>query len=388
MRILYLDCYSGISGDMFLGAMIDAGVDISLLRRELSLLGLTGYAVKAKRVKRGGISAVKLDVEVTKKEDKRRSLKDIIGIVRRSRLDKASKDKISGIFEKLARAEARVHGAKTKSLHFHEVGDTDSIVDICGAVAAIKILNIDKVYSSAVNVGGGTTIATKGGVLPVPAPATLILLKDKPLVHSGIKSELVTPTGAVILSSLADKFEEFTPMRLDKIGYGAGTYDFKDRPNCLRVMIGRTKEAFLHDSIFVIEANIDDMNPVDYEHLINSLFNKGALDAYLVPVQMKKTRPGILLTVLAKKDDLDELTRVIFTESTTIGVRYHEAGRSKLERVVRRASTRYGSVRLKVSSGPGGIKKVMPEYDDYKRIAERKKIPINQVRKELEKEID
>ena len=370
---------------MFLGALIDAGLDLVLLRRELSLLGLKGYAIKARRVRRGGISATKFDVEIKDRRDKRRSLKNILDIIRRSRLDKAAKDKISGIFRSLAQAEGRVHGRKTRDLHFHEVGDIDSIVDISGAVAALKILNIGKVYSSAVSVGGQTTIATKGGILPIPAPAALTLLENKPLVHSGIKSELVTPTGAAILNSVVDRFEELPPMRLKRIGYGAGTYEFKERPNCLRVMIGETKEAFLHDSIFVLEANIDDMNPVDYEYLINRLFDKGALDAYLVPVQMKKTRPGVLLTVLAKKDDLDKLSRVIFRESTTIGVRYYEAGRSKLERVTRRARTKYGDVRIKVSSGPGGIRKVVPEYEDCKRIADKRKIPLDRIRKEIDK---
>ncbi|MDB4349712.1 LarC family nickel insertion protein, partial [Omnitrophica bacterium] len=240
-------------------------------------------------------------------------------------------------------------------------------------------------YSSPVTVGAGGIIMTKGGALPVPAPATLCLLKGMPLVSSGIRSELVTPTGAALLASLIDGFIDFPNMVLKNVGYGAGTYNINERPNCLRVMIGQVKGAFLEDKIFVLEANIDDMNPVDYEYLIERLFKNGALDAYLTPVQMKKTRPGVLLTVLAEKAALDRLSTVIFNESTTIGVRYYEAARKKLKRDFINVRTRYGDIKAKVSSGPYGIKKIVPEYEDCKRAAGSKKVPLSEVRKEVER---
>lgn len=386
MKILYLDCYSGISGDMFLGALIDAGLDITALKKELSKLGLEGYRLKARKTKRQEMRSTKFDVVIDKKANRgRRRLKDILSLIQKSKLDKEIKDESSRIFKALARAERSVHGESLKNLHFHEVGDIDSIVDIVGAVIALKILKIEKVYSSQVTIGSSSTIVTKSGVLPVPAPASLYLLKNKPLIHSEVKSELVTPTGAALLACLADRFVHFPDMVLERIGYGAGRHDFKERPNCLRVMVGTSKEPFTQDKIFVIEANIDDMNPIDYEYLTERLFKEGALDVFLVPVQMKKTRPGVLLTVLAERERLDRLSSVIFNESTTIGIRYYEAQRKKLRRRITSVNTRYGEVRLKVSKGPGGIKKVMPEYEDCKRIADSKKIPLSQIRKEIDK---
>jgi len=386
MKILYLDCYSGISGDMFLGALMDAGLDTALLKKELSKLNLKGYRLKATKVRRAEISTTKFEVILDKKTpDKRRTLKDILLLIKRSRLDKETKDKTSQIFKSIARAEGEVHGKDLKDLHFHEVGDIDSIIDIVGGVAALKILKIEKVYSSRISIGGGTTIVTKGGLLPIPAPATLNLLKGKPVAYSNIKEELVTPTGAALLANLVDRFEDFPPMALEDVGYGAGARENIERPNSLRVMIGESKKQFLQDNIFVIEANMDDMNPIDYEFLMERLFEEGALDVYLTPVQMKKTRPGVLLTILAKKGDIDKLSRVVFNESTTIGVRYYEAERKKLSREFTRIRTKYGEIRLKVSSGPEGIRKIVPEYADCKRIADSKKISLTQVRKEIDK---
>jgi len=386
MKILYLDCYSGISGDMFLGALVDAGLDVKILRRELSSLGLKNYSIKTARVRRGELNATKLDVVLEgKSHTKRRTLKCITSLINSSGLNSDIKKKSCEIFKALARAEASVHGKSLKDLHFHEVGDTDSIIDVVGAVVALKALAIDKVYSSSISVSAGTTIKTKGGVIPIPGPATLSLLKGKPLSRSDSRHELVTPTGAALLDAFVDKFAYFPDMILDSIGYGAGTNRLDPRPNCLRVLIGEAKEAFIHDSIFVIEANVDDMNPVDYEYLVEKLFEAGALDVYLVPVQMKKMRPGILLTVLAKRDDLDRLSTIIFNESTTIGVRFYEASRKKLARKISSVKTRYGNVRFKVSCGPGGIKKAVPEYDDCKRIADSKQISITKVRREAQK---
>jgi uncharacterized protein (TIGR00299 family) protein len=373
---------------MFLGALVDAGLDIDALRRELGKLSLKGYRIDSKRSKRQGIGATKFDVVVKRgSQDKERTLKDILSLIEKSKLDREIRDRSSKIFRSLARAESQVHGEKLRDLHFHEVGDIDSIIDVVGAVIGLKILKIDKVYSSFVTVGCGGIIMTKGGTLPLPAPAALCLLKGIPLVSSKIRSELVTPTGAALLANLVDGFIQFPDMVLKGIGYGAGAHNIKEGPNCLRVMVGEAKESFIEDRIAVLEANIDDMNPVDYEHLMERLFKEGALDAYLVPVQMKKTRPGVLLTVLTEKRDLDKLSLVIFNESTTIGVRYYETARKKLKRDFVNIRTRFGDVKVKVSSGPEGIRKAVPEYEDCKRLAASKKIPISKIRKEVEKAI-
>jgi uncharacterized protein (TIGR00299 family) protein len=384
MKILYIDCYSGISGDMFLGALIAAGLDIDKLRAELSKLGVKNFEISSRRVKRQCVAATKFDVVVKDlSRDRERTLKDILTIIEKSALDKDVKRKSAGIFRSIARAECAVHGKAVKDLHFHEVGDIDSIVDIIGAVAGLKILGIDKVYSSPVTVGGGGSIITSHGTLPVPAPATACLLKGIPIAASSVRSELVTPTGAAILANLVDSFTPAPGMVLKEVGYGAGSYKIKEHPNCLRVMVGEASGSFEEDKVFVVEANIDDMNPMDYEYLFEKLFKEGALDVYLAPVQMKKSRPGIVLTALVKNADLDRMASIIFSESTTIGVRYYEARRKKLKREFTNIKTSFGKVRVKVSSGPGGIEKFTPEYDDCKRLAGLRNVPISRIRGEV-----
>ncbi len=373
---------------MFLGSLIDAGLDVISLKRQLAKLPLKGYKITSKKVKRSGISATKFDVVVDKAvREKERTLKDIITLIERSSLDKDIKTGAIGIFNRLGRAESHVHGESIKHMHFHEVGDTDSIIDIVGAVIALKLLKVEKVYSSPVTVGFGGTIMTRGGNLPLPAPAALYLLKGMPLAHIDTAKELVTPTGAALLSGLVDGFSRVPNFILKETGCGAGANDTKERPNCLRAMIGETEEAFIEDRIYVLEANIDDMNPVDYEHLTETLFKEGALDVYLVPIQMKKTRPGVLFTVLANKADLDKLSAIIFNGSTTIGIRYYETARKKLKRDFVKVKTRFGDIKVKVSSGPRGIRKAIPEYEDCKRLARANNIPISRVRGEVERVI-
>lgn len=384
MKILYLDCYSGISGDMFLGALIDAGLSIDVVRRALAKTALRGYRLRAQKVRRGGIAATKFDVLVkVSAKGTARSLSSILSLINRSKLDKDIKDRAAKIFRSLAAAESLAHGEDSKDVHLHEVGDTDSIIDIVGAAVALKALKIDRVYSSKIDAGSGGVIKTRTGTLPVPAPAALQLLKGKPLACSDANKELVTPTGAALLANIADGFGFFPEMALEGVGYGAGSYELEDRPNCLRVMIGETNAPLGKDSVVVIETNIDDMPPLDYEYLMERLFEEGALDVFLTPVQMKKTRPGILLTVLSDKRDLDRLSKVIFRESTTIGLRYYEAQRKILKRSAGRLETKYGRIRVKVSSGPGGMKKVTPEYEDCKKIARARKIPLRKVWKEV-----
>jgi len=389
MKILYLDCYSGISGDMFLGSMIDAGLDFARLKSELARLNIKGYRLTARRVIRSGIGATKFDVEVLDKGlNKEKDLKDILTIIDRSKLDKNTRETAAKIFNSIAKAEARVHGTTLKSVHFHEVGDIDSIIDVVGAVIAIKLMGIERVYSSRVNIGQEAMVKTRIGLLPVPAPATLNLLKNIPIASSGVEHELVTPTGAAILANLVDKFAPAPEMVLSTAGYGAGACEIKDRPNCLRVMVGETAEAAVdRDSIYILEANIDDMTPIDYEFMMDKLFKAGALDAYLTPVQMKKTRPGILLTVLTKKDLLDKLSSVIFTESSTIGIRYYAVERKKLKREFARVRTKFGRIRVKISKGPDGKKKIVPEYEDCKRAAEKKDVPLAEIRREVDRMI-
>ncbi|MFH1753077.1 MAG: LarC family nickel insertion protein, partial [Candidatus Omnitrophota bacterium] len=249
-------------------------------------------------------------------------------------------------------------------------------------VIAIKLLKVDKVYSSPITVASGGTIMTRGGRLPLPAPAALYLLKGMPLVYINSGRELVTPTGAALLAGLVEGFSGIPNFTLAETGCGAGSNNTDERPNCLRALIGETAEAFIEDSIYVIEANIDDMNPVDYEQLTETLFKEGALDVYLVAVQMKKTRPGVLLTILAAKEDLDKLSGVIFKESTTIGIRYHEVSRKKLKRDFVTVKTRFGNIKVKVSTGPKGINKAIPEYEDCKRLAMANNIPVSRVRSE------
>ena len=411
MKILYLDCYSGISGDMFLGALIDAGLDIGTLRRELAKLPVKGYKITRKKVRQSGIAAIKFDVLIDRKyADKERTLKDIVSMIRRSSLEKGVKDTACRIFESIASSEAKVHGStspikeshgciglrrnsrskrrckdSTDELHFHEVGDIDSIVDIVGAAVAVKALGVERIYSSAPAMGNGGLITMRHGILPNPAPATVNLLMGLPIRSVDVPRELVTPTGAAILKELVDEFGAYPDMTLEGIGYGAGTHQGHDMPNCLRVFLGEAEKPFSEDRIVVIDATIDDMNPVDYEHMLERLFKAGALDAYLIPVHMKKTRPGILLTVLSKKEDLDSLTGIIFSESTTIGLRYYETSRKKLERESVTVKTRYGKVRVKISSGPRGIRKAMPEYEDCKRRANEKGVPISEIRREAER---
>jgi uncharacterized protein (TIGR00299 family) protein len=387
MKILYLDCYSGISGDMFLGSMIDAGLDLARLKSELAKLNIKGYRLTARRVVRSGIGATKFDVEVLDKRlNREKKLKEILAIIDSSKLDKDIKEAAAKIFNSLAKAEARVHGMAVESVHFHEVGDMDSIIDIVGAVIALRLMGIERVYSSRVSIGREAMVKTRSGFLPVPAPATLDLLKKIPIASPGIARELVTPTGAAILANLVDKFAPAPEMVLSAAGYGAGKCELKGHPNCLRVMVGETAAAALdRDSIYILEANIDDMTPIDYEFLMDRLFKAGALDAYLTPVQMKKTRPGILLTVLTKKELLDNLSSVIFAESTTIGIRYYEVERKKLKREFARVKTRFGRIKVKISKGPDGRKKVVPEYEDCKRAADKKNIPLAQIRREVDR---
>ena len=384
--IAYFDCFSGISGDMTLGALVDAGVSIDALRAELAKLNLPGYELKADKVKRSGIAATRITISIDQKHQHMRHLADIIGIIDSSPLSSTIKEKSGRIFKRLADAEAKIHGTTPDKIHFHEVGAVDSILDNVGSVIGLELLGITQIMASPINTGSGTVL-TAHGMLPIPAPATVELLTGIPLYQSSIPFELTTPTGAAIISTLGSSFGPLPQMKVNRIAYGAGEKDFSGHPNVLRLMIGEPIAAFDEDTSYLIETNIDDMNPQVYEHLIERLMQQGALDVYLTPIIMKKGRPAILLSVLTGSSQSDALLDTIFRETTSIGVRIQEVGRKKLSRDIREVKTVYGSVRIKISKRGDEILTVTPEYEDCRRIAEEKHVPIKQVMEEAKKHI-
>ena len=381
-NIVYFDCFSGIAGDMVLGAFIDAGLDIKFLAKELKKLKLgTPYELKKTKVRRGGLIGTKFNVIV--KDDSRkhthRSLGDIFKIIDKSSLNHNVKETAKKIFNNIGEVEAKIHGVSDKNdLVLHELGDIDSIIDIVGTAIAFDKLDIEEAYSSSMHFGR-TLVDTMHGVLPTPSPAALELLKGVPSKISNIEAELVTPTGAGILKTLVKSFGEMPQMKVSRIGHGAGTQELKELPNMLRVMIGKIHAAFKKDRVFVIETNIDDMSPQHFEYLFEKLFKEGALDAYTTSIQMKKTRPAFKLTVLSTPTIFDKLCSIIFKETSTIGIRYHEQNRFKLDRETVKVDTGYGKVRVKLSRGPDDIMTVSPEYEDCARLARSKKVPLKTV---------
>ena len=378
MRIAYFDCFSGISGDMTIGAFLDAGLSFGKLSKELSKLKIKGYRLKKTRVKRREITGTKFDC-ITDSRAEGRTIKEILSIIGRSSLNNRVKNIAGSIFTNIAEAEAKIHGIRSKEeAHLHELGDTDSIVDIVGTGIAIDELGIDGIYASDISMGR-SFVKARHGILPIPSPASLELLKGVPVEISEIDAELVTPTGAGILKTLSKGFGRMPRMEIDKIGYGAGSGELNERPNMLRVFIGEVRSAFAEDRVSVIETNIDDMNPQNFEYLFEKLFKEGALDAYTTSVQMKKSRPAFLLTVLARPEDLNDLSSVIFSETTTTGLRVYDADRFVLERKFTTVKTKYGTVKVKISQGPGGIVTSSPEYDECARIARSSKVPLKVV---------
>jgi hypothetical protein len=378
MTLAYFDCFSGISGDMTLGALVDAGVSIDGLRGELAKLDLPGYEIKADKVQRSGIAATKVHVVVDQHNQQTRHLSDILAVIDSSTLSPSIKEKSSRIFKRLADAEAKVHGTTPDKIHFHEIGAVDAIVDIVGAVIGIELLGVSRIAASAINVGSGT-VQTSHGLLPVPAPATAELLRGIPVYQSAAAFELATPTGAAIISTLGSSFGPLPPMKVGRIAYGAGDRDVPDRPNVLRLMLGEQAAAYEEDSSVLIETNIDDMNPQVYDYLTDKLMQQGAQDAYLTPIIMKKGRPAVLLSVLTDTSRTDRLIDAIFRETTSIGVRVQEVGRKKLSREIREIDTTYGTIRIKISRRGEEILTVTPEYEDCKKIAEEKRVPLKTV---------
>jgi len=380
MKLAYFDCFSGISGDMTLGALVDAGCFADLLRSELQSLQVPGWQLTTEKVWKNGMSATYVRV-TTEDQQKHRSLSTILEILKNSKLAPQVRDRASAIFQKLGEAEAHVHDAPIEKVHFHEVGAVDAIVDIVGACIGFNALGIERFACSPLNVGGGTAKMAHG-VLPVPAPATACLLQGAPTFSNGVQRELVTPTGAAIVATLCDSFGPQPPMTVSAIGYGAGTADLEGQPNVVRIMIGEVAQQSapdLDEEISIIEANLDDMNPQIYGYVQEKALLAGALDVYTTALQMKKNRPGTLLTVLCRPEDANNLMSLIFAETTTFGVRTHRAQRRILPREWVNVSTSYGDVRVKLSRSNGHILHVAPEYDDCRKLAVEKQVPLQQV---------
>ncbi|MBM4348371.1 MAG: nickel pincer cofactor biosynthesis protein LarC [Deltaproteobacteria bacterium] len=367
MRIGYFDCFSGASGDMILGSMIDAGLNPGGLREELKKLGLRNVSLKIKRVLKRGISATQVIVEGRGEKKHSRSLKEILQIVDRSRLDSEVKEKSREIFKRIASVEAKIHRMPMEDIHFHEIGGLDSIVDIAVAVWGFRRLEIEKLYVSRVNVGTGF-VKCEHGILPVPAPATLSLMKGKPIYSSDVERELLTPTGAAILTSLGSEFGRMPGMKVERIGYGAGRTDLP-HPNVLRLIIGREEPVAGKEKVMVVETNIDDMNPQLYDHVMERLLDMGVQEVFLTPIIMKKNRPATLLTVICHEEKLSEVINFLIRETTTIGMRWREEERSCADREILTLQTKFGKVRFKIARWKGERVNFSPEYEDCKKLA-------------------
>jgi uncharacterized protein (TIGR00299 family) protein len=380
--ILYFDPFSGVSGDMIIGALLDLGLDLTHLREELKKIALHGYEIRARKVVRAGVSGTKFDVAVTEHQHGRRYsvIKDLI---EQSHLSNWVKEKAVAIFTRIGKIEAGIHNTSIEEIHFHEIGAVDSIVDTVGALIGFEKLGVREFLSGPINVGYGT-VQTEHGTLPVPAPATAELLKGIPTYAGPIEGELTTPTGAAILSELVTQYSTQPLMSVEKIGYGAGTRELPRFPNTLRILVGmRPSEHDMedqgHGDVTVIEANIDDMNPQFYGYFFDKILQAGALDAYLTPIQMKKNRPGTLLTVVCPTPLLSKVTELIFLETTTIGVRYHRMQRQTMSRAITTVRTEYGEVRIKVSRLGDTVLNFAPEFEDCRRLAEQHGLPLKAV---------
>ena len=391
MKIAYFDCFSGISGDMTVGALLDAGLKVEALEKELKKLGLSGYQLEVNKVVKKGISATQFKVKI-KEEGVERRFRDILDILEKSKLDEEVKRETKKIFFNIAQAESKIHQKDIDKIHFHEIGGLDSIIDITSAVIGIKTLGIEEIYSSALPVGKGF-VKCAHGLIPVPAPATLELLKNIPIYSGGIESEMITPTGAAIISTLAKNFGERPLMKIERIGYGAGEKEFAI-PNLLRVSIGEKvlndgnlKDGYVNDEAVLIETNVDDMNPEFYDYIMDQLFSQGALDVFLTPIQMKKNRPTHMLSVVVYEQDLKEILEVLFSESTTLGVRIREIKRLRLAQQNFIAETKYGKIKVKVGIFEGEIKNIAPEYEDCKKMAKQHQVPLKEVYEEAMKVI-
>jgi hypothetical protein len=372
MRICYLDAFSGISGDMLVGALADAGADTAALRAALAALGL-GATYEFEKTARRGIAATKFRVQCGH-EHGHRHLSQILNMISSAALPERAKHNAASVFQRLAEVESRIHQEPVERLHFHEVGAVDSISDIVGACLGFELLGVDEIYCSALNLGSGT-VASAHGVLPVPAPATAALLEGKPVYSRGPAVELTTPTGAAVAATLARSFGPLPPLRIAAIGYGAGDRDFPEHANVLRVIVGETTGASEATTVSVLEANIDDATAEVLAYAMERLLEAGALDVTLSPIFMKKNRPGTLLRVIARPEDQERLAALLFAETSTLGLRVYQAERRVLARRTVEVETPHGTVRVKVSDEG----RFAPEYEDCRRLALARGVPLQQI---------
>ena len=382
MRIAYWDCFSGIAGDMNLAAMVGCGLAVDDLRADLSGLALEGFTIEHSKVRRGALEADKIDVVIDEASDyAHRGLAEIRRILEASNLPEPAAENAERVFVALCEAEAAVHGVAVDEVHLHEVGAIDAIVDIVGACCGLQRLSIETIRCSPLNVGGGR-VATAHGELPVPAPATARLLENAPVYSHGPEVELVTPTGAALVATLAEAFGPWPPMTVAAVGYGAGDKELDGVPNVLRLVVGESLEGAGSEDptrVSVIETNLDDINPQVIGALIPRLLDAGALDAFTTPVYMKKNRPGFQLTVLAPRERVDILAEIVFRETTTLGVRIYPVDRRELERHHTSVETPWGPVRIKVAMLGEEEVNASPEFDDCERLAVEAGVPVKQV---------
>ncbi|MBI5815953.1 MAG: nickel pincer cofactor biosynthesis protein LarC [Nitrospinae bacterium] len=391
MKTVYFDCFSGISGDMVIGAMLAAGLPHARLKEELAKLNLSGYEISSKSVNKCGVSAVKFDVMVdVSKQKGHRHYTDIVKMIESSALNADVKKTALSIFRIIGEAEAQVHGVAIEKVHFHEVGAVDSIVDIVGAAIGFAELGIGEVFASAVNTGSGT-VMTDHGLLPVPAPATALILRGVPTYSEGPVKELTTPTGAAIIKAMSKSFMAQPLMTVDTVANGAGGYDFDGRPNVLRMFVGEMgagSTGLIVERLMELSTNIDDMNPQFYAPLLESLFAAGALDVTLTPLQMKKNRPATCVTVLCEPEKMEAMEGIIFKMTTTLGIRRNIVERASLPRRIEKVATAYGEVEVKVATLPDGSTRKTPEYESVKKAAEKSGKTFEEVYKAAVKLLD
>jgi hypothetical protein len=378
MTIAYFDCFSGAAGDMIVGALIDAGAPVDRLREILAGLNVPGYRIETTRVSKQHFAATRFCVHVEPGDKPHRHLEDVLAILRAGQLSEAVRAPSERVFTRLAEAEAIAHGVPVEKIHFHEVGAIDAIVDVVAAVAALDLLGVKQVICSPLVVGSGAVCA-EHGVMPVPAPGTAVLLQGVPIAECDEPGELLTPTGAAVLTTLAERYGPLPAMTLQAVGYGAGTRDGRHRPNLLRVILGSPVGDPGADEVVLLEANLDDCTGEAVGHCLDCLFEAGALDAYCLPIQMKKSRPGLILAALANPADVDRLEEIIFRETTTFGVRRQSARRSRLAREHQVVQTPYGAVRMKIGRKAGRVLTASPEFQDCRRLAQEAGVALRTV---------
>jgi len=373
MKTAYFDCIFGVSGDMILGALVSCGVPVEKLVEKLKKLNINGFELREEKVMHSGINAIHIDV-ITEEQHNHRHLSQIKKIIEKSELSERVKNQAIKIFTKLAEAEAKVHGTTPEGIHFHEVGALDAIIDVVGACIGFEYLGIDTIVSTPLHLGTGT-VECAHGLMPVPVPAVVELTKNVPVVRTDIEGELTTPTGAAIVTTLASSYRFLNDFTADLVGYGAGSRIRENLPNVLRITVGTTSQKFEEDRCVLVETNIDDMNPEIFGYISNRFFEASAKDVYMSPISMKKGRPGTLLSILTDDLNMNATLDILFSETTTIGVRITRVVRKKIKREEKTVSTEHGKIRVKVAY-INGSERIAPEFEDCVRIAKEKKIPL------------